>query len=106
MIGGRSKLLIDWRAYWPTPCRSNTVSVRIAPPPSTAAKSRPKSVTIGISDVRSTCFTEDPARREALRLGGAHVVLVDRVEDVPAQHAAVEADEEHGQDEPRQDQVA
>ena len=51
MIGGRSKLLIDCAAYCPTPCRSKTVSVRIAPPPSTAAKSSPNSVTIGISDV-------------------------------------------------------
>ena len=56
MIGGRSKLLIDWYAYCPTPCRSNTVSVRIAPPPSTAAKSSPNSVMIGISDRRRMCF--------------------------------------------------
>ena len=57
MIGGRSKFAIDCAAYWPTPWRSNTVSVRIAPPPSTAAKSRPNSVTIGISELRSTCLT-------------------------------------------------
>src|SRR5262249_34139839 len=56
MIGGRSKFAIDCAAYCPTPCKSKTVSVRIAPPPSTAAKSRPKSVTIGISELRSTCF--------------------------------------------------
>ncbi len=36
---------------------------------------------------------------------GAHVVLVHRVEHVGAQHSAVEPDEEHGQREPRQDQV-
>ena len=57
MIGGRSKLLIDCAAYWPTPCRSKTVSVRIAPPPSTAAKSSPNRVTTGMSEVRSTCLT-------------------------------------------------
>ena len=46
MIGGRSKFPIDNAAYWPTPCRSKTVSVRIAPPPRTPAKSG------GLSDVR------------------------------------------------------
>ena len=54
MIGGRSSPPTDWAAYQPTPFRSKTVSVRIAPPPSTAAKSRPKRLTIGISELRST----------------------------------------------------
>ena len=52
--GGTSSAWIDSGAYWPTPWMSNTVSVRIAPPPSTAAKSRPQSVMTGISELRST----------------------------------------------------
>ena len=40
--GGTSSWPIDCAAYWPTPCRLNTDSVRIAPPPTTAAKSSPK----------------------------------------------------------------
>ena len=55
--GGTSSCPIDSAAYWPTPWRSNTVSVRIAPPPSTAPKSSPQSVTIGISELRSTCLS-------------------------------------------------
>ena len=52
---GRDVELLDGvRAYWPTPWRLKTVSVRIAPPPITAAKSRPKSETTGMSELRST----------------------------------------------------
>ena len=57
MIGGRSRLCTESAAYCPTPFRLKTVSVKIAPPPSTAAKSRPKSVTIGIREFRRTCLT-------------------------------------------------
>ena len=49
-----SRLWTDSRAYWPTPWRSKTVSVRMAPPPSTAPKSSPQSVTMGIIELRST----------------------------------------------------
>src|SRR5439155_22103870 len=48
MIGGRSRSPTDCAAYQPTPFRSKTVSVRIAPPPSTAAKSSPKRLLIPI----------------------------------------------------------
>ena len=47
----------------------------------------------------------DLALREPLGPRGAHVVLVDRVEHVRAQHARVEADEQDRQRRPRQDQV-
>ena len=47
----------------------------------------------------------DLALRQALRARGAHVVLVDRVEHVRAQHARVEADEQDRQRGPGQDQV-
>ena len=40
--GGTSSWLIDSAKYWPTPWRSKTDSVRIAPPPITAPKSRPQ----------------------------------------------------------------
>ena len=53
--GGTSSWPIESAAYCPTPCRSKTVSVRIAPPPSTAPKSSPQSVTIGIIELRRTC---------------------------------------------------
>ena len=52
--GGTSSRLIDSEKYWPTPWMSKTVSVRIAPPPSTAPKSRPQSVMTGMSELRST----------------------------------------------------
>src|SRR5919109_433946 len=52
--GGTSSCPIDWAAYWPTPCRLKTDSVRIAPPPITAAKSSPQRATIGSIEVRST----------------------------------------------------
>ncbi len=55
--GGTSSWPIDSAAYWPTPWRSKTVSVRIAPPPTTAPKSSPQSVTIGIIELRSTWRT-------------------------------------------------
>src|SRR5437764_87967 len=41
MIGGRSKSLIDCAAYWPTPCRSKTVSVRIGQPPCRDGRDHP-----------------------------------------------------------------
>ena len=47
--GGTSSWPTDSAAYWPTPWRSKTVSVRIAPPATTAPKSSPQSVTIAIS---------------------------------------------------------
>jgi hypothetical protein len=49
-----SSACTDCAAYWPMPCRLKTDSVRIAPPPITAAKSSPNSVMIGIRLVRST----------------------------------------------------
>src|SRR3954454_4424787 len=52
--GGRSRLRIASPAYSPTPLRLYTVSVRIAPPPTTCPKSRPNNVTIGIIELRST----------------------------------------------------
>src|SRR4051812_3361394 len=48
---------------------------------------------------------QDLARRESLRLRRPYEVLVDRVEDVRTQNPAVEADEEDGEREPRQQQV-
>jgi hypothetical protein len=48
---------------------------------------------------------EDPLSGEALCPSGADVVLVHRVEHVRAEDAPVEADEEHGQHEPGQDQM-
>src|SRR4051812_19627241 len=48
---------------------------------------------------------EDLARRQPLCLGRPHEVLVDRVEDVRTQNPTVEADEEDGEREPRQQQV-
>src|SRR5215208_517408 len=48
---------------------------------------------------------QDPPLAQALRPGGAHVVLVDRVEDVGSQDPGVEADEQHRQHEPGQEQV-
>src|SRR5439155_22642518 len=56
MIGGRSRRVTFWAAYWPTPFSWKTVSVRMAPPPIVAPKSRPKSVTPGISELRTTCL--------------------------------------------------
>ena len=53
-IGGTSRRPIESAAYWPTPCRPKTLSVRIAPPPMTAAKSRPKSAMTGIRELRRT----------------------------------------------------
>ena len=53
-IGGTSRRPIESAAYWPTPCRPKTLSVRIAPPPMTAAKSRPNSEMTGISELRRT----------------------------------------------------
>ena len=52
--GGWSSWPIASAAYWPTPWRSKTASVRIAPPPTSAPKSRPQSVTIGIIELRRT----------------------------------------------------
>src|SRR6476646_1837660 len=52
--GGRSRLRMASPAYSPTPFRLYTVSVRIAPPPTTCPKSSPNSVTIGIIELRST----------------------------------------------------
>src|SRR5580765_2247114 len=46
-----------------------------------------------------------PPRRQSLGFGGADVVLVDRVEDVAPQDAAVEADEQHGEHPPRHQQM-
>ena len=57
MIGGRSSERTERAAYWPTPWRSKTVSVRIAPPPITPAKSSAKSVAIGIIEFGSTCLS-------------------------------------------------
>ena len=48
---------------------------------------------------------EHPALGEPLGARRAHVVLVDRVEDVRAQHARVHADEQDRQRGPRHDQV-
>src|SRR6185312_4777485 len=55
ITGGTSSCAIDSAAYWPTPWRLKTDSVRIAPPPITAAKSSDHSETIGISELRRTC---------------------------------------------------
>src|SRR6188768_1746707 len=52
-IGGRSRLESASKAYWPTPLRLKMFSIKIAPP-SRAPKSRPKRVTIGISELRIT----------------------------------------------------
>src|SRR5918995_206949 len=52
--GGTSSWPTASAAYWPTPWRSKTVSVRMAPPPTTAPKSSPQSVTIGIIELRRT----------------------------------------------------
>src|SRR5262249_51915661 len=54
MSGGRSRLRMASPAYNPTPLRLYTVSVRIAPPPTTIPKSSPNSVTTGIIELRST----------------------------------------------------
>src|SRR6185437_398644 len=51
--GGMSSRPIDSAAYCPTPCRPKTDSVRIAPPPMTAAKSSPNSAMTGISEFLS-----------------------------------------------------
>src|SRR5580765_6589571 len=59
----------------------------------------------GDQGVPQDVLDHHPLRREPLGLGGADVVLVDRVEDVAPQHAAVEADEQHGEHPPRHQQM-
>jgi len=54
ITGGRSSWFAESAAYCPTPCSEKIASVRIAPPPMAAAKSSPKSVTTGMSALRST----------------------------------------------------
>ena len=76
---GRSLLLIASTAYLPMPGSENVLSVRIAPP-SSSPRSRPKIVRIGVSAERSPCLTTTVALRQALRPGGADVVLVHRLE--------------------------
>ena len=70
----------------------------------TAPKSRPNSVTIGISELRSASGA-NLALAQPLRPRGPHLVLVHRVEHAGAQDAAVEADEEEGEGHPGQDEV-
>ena len=61
-------------------------------------------------DDRDQAVAQDVAEQhlalgQPLGVGGADVVLVDRVEDRRAQDARVEADEQHREREPGQDQV-
>ena len=76
-----------------------------AAPPISAPKSRPKSETIEISEQRSAWRSEDPPFGEALGPRGAHVVLVQGVDQLGAQHARVDARVEGRQREPREEQV-
>ena len=86
-IGMMSSRPIESAASWPTPWRLKTDSVRIAPPPITCAMSSPHSEMIGIRLLRSMWRDQHLSLGQALRVGRADVVLVDRVEDRRAQHA-------------------
>ena len=100
-----SKLPIASAASWPTPCR-----LKIGLGEDRAAADHLRDVKTPQRDDRQQAHAQDVLDehlplRQALGAGGAHVVLAHRVEDRAAQHARVEADEQHRQREPRRQHV-
>ena len=83
----------------PMPGHEKTLSVMTAPPTS-AGSERPMIVMIGISALRKACRAHDGPVRQALRLRGGHVELIDRLEHrrarVPHQIRDVGDAQDHG----------
>ena len=70
-----------------------------------ARRSRARTaMTKATSDVRSACRSRTRRSRQPLRARGAHVVLLLRLDERRAQHAGVDADVEHRQREPGEEQ--
>ena len=71
-----------------------------------APKSRPSTVMIGMSALRSACRTTTTRSPQSLRARRAHVVGAERVEHGRPRHAREEGDGAHPERERRQHQIA
>ena len=101
----RSASPMAWRKAGPRPGHEKIDSVTTAPP-SSAEKLSAHSVTSGISALRKRVLPHDRLLGDALRTGGADVVLVEGLEHRGPPEPAVGGDADDDQRERRQEHVA
>ena len=102
VMTGRSDVTTEVTDSCPTPARSKTGSMMIAPP-SRPARSRPAEVTIGVRPARKRVLADDRALLQALGPRGADEVLAQRLEHLVAGEPGVEGGVEQGDGDPGQD---